>query len=206
MPPSTAAARAAAGAPPASDDAPRAAAAAAAAAAGAAAHRAADGAPGVAAAAGTAGEATAVATVAVAERARPAALAALSLDAVRQLWPAVLDAVRADNQLLGASLAEAAPVELRGHEVVVAFPSEQAFQRRMAERQDHRTTVEDAVRALSGSGVRVSFELRDDVVVAEAAAVEPPSEEDLVRRFMDEFGAEEILPEPDPETPTPGGA
>ena len=142
----------------------------------------------------------------MAERAQPAALAALSLDAVRQLWPAVLDAVRADNQLLGASLAEAAPVELRGHEVVVAFPSEQAFQRRMAERQDHRTTVEDAVRALSGSGVRVSFELRDDVVVAETAAAEPPSEEDLVRRFMDEFGAEEILPEPDPETPTPGGA
>ena len=206
VPPSTAAARAAAGAAPASDDAPRAAAAAAAAAAGAAAHRATEGGPGVAAAAGTAGEATAVATVAVAERAQPAALAALSLDAVRQLWPAVLDAVRADNQLLGASLAEAAPVELRGHEVVVAFPSEQAFQRRMAERQDHRTTVEDAVRALSGSGVRVSFELRDDVVVAETAAAEPPSEEDLVRRFMDEFGAEEILPEPDPETPTPGGA
>jgi len=51
-----------------------------------------------------------------------------------------------------------------------------------------------------------AVELRDDVVVAEAAAVEPPSEEDLVRRFMDEFGAEEILPEPDPETPTPGGA
>ena len=34
----------------------------------------------------------------------------------------------------------------------IAFPSEQAFQRRMAEHQDHRTTVEDAVRAALGLG------------------------------------------------------
>jgi DNA polymerase-3 subunit gamma/tau len=195
--------------PAAGGDAPRAAAAAAAAAAGAAAHAAADGHPGVAAATGTAGEATAVATVAVADReqASGVALAALSLEAVRDLWPAVLESVRGDNPLLGASLSETRPVELRGHEVVVAFAPEQAFARRMAERKEHRATLEEAVRGLAGSGLRVCFELRDDAVVLEATAAEPPSEDDLVRRFMAEFDAEEILPGDDAgPTTEPGGA
>jgi DNA polymerase-3 subunit gamma/tau len=190
-------------------DAPRAAAAAAAAAAGAAVHAAADGRPGVAAATGSAGEATAVATVAVAdrERARGAALAGLTLEAVRELWPAVLESVRGDNSLLGASLSEARPVELRGHEVVVAFAPEQAFARRMAERQEHRATLEEAVRGLAGSGLRVCFELREDAVVLEASAAAPPSEDDLVRRFMAEFDAEEIVPGDDAgPTTQPGGA
>jgi DNA polymerase-3 subunit gamma/tau len=152
----------------------------------------------VASAAGVAGDSSAVATVAVADRGHAAAaLVGLSIESVRELWPAVLESVRGDNQMLGASLAEARPVELRGHEIVVAFPGEQAFQRRMADRQDHRATIEEAVRALAGTGLRVVFELRDDVVVAEAHAAEPPSEEDLVRRFMAEFDAEEILPDPD---------
>ncbi|HEU4656127.1 MAG TPA: hypothetical protein VFR97_01315, partial [Capillimicrobium sp.] len=173
-------------------------------AAGAAASAAADGHPGVASAAGSAGEATAVATVAVAERdASPAALAGLSVEAVRELWPAVLEAVR-DNQLLAASLSEATPVDVRAHEVVVAFPPEHAFSQQMAELPNHRSAVDEAVRSLIGSGVRVVFELRDDIVVAEAQAAEPPSEEELVRRFMAEFDAEEILPDPDEPEPTGG--
>jgi DNA polymerase-3 subunit gamma/tau len=139
-----------------------------------------------------------VATVAVSERPQPAAaLATLSIDAVRELWPAVLEAVRGDNQLLAASLSEATPVDVRDREVVLAFPREQTFHAKMAERQNHRSTLDEAVRALVGNGVRVSFELRDDVVVAEAHTAEPPSEEQLVRRFMAEFDAEEILPDPD---------
>ena len=189
----------------ASSDVPRAAASAAAAAAGAAARAAADGRPGVAAAAGSAGEASAVATVAVTEAPKAAAaLATLSIDAVRELWPAVLEAVRSDNGLLAASLAEATPVEVRDREVVVAFPRDQAFHAKMAERPNHRSALDEAVRSLVGNGARVSFELRDDVVVAEAHAAEPPSEEELVRRFMAEFDAEEILP--DPDEPDPQGA
>jgi hypothetical protein len=122
---------------------------------------------------------------------------------VRELWPAVLDAVR-DNYLLVASLSEATPVEVRDREIVLAFPREQAFQAKMAERPSFRSALDEAVRSLVGSGVRVSFELRDDVVVAQAHAAEPPSEEELVRRFMAEFDAEEILP--DPDEPDPQGA
>jgi hypothetical protein len=77
----------------------------------------------------------------------------------------------------------------------------------MAERQEHRATLEEAVRGLAGSGLRVCFELREDAVVLEASAAAPPSEDDLVRRFMAEFDAEEIVPGDDAgPTTQPGGA
>ena len=83
------------------------------------------------------------------------------LDAIRTLWPAVLDAVRADNGLLAACLAEAHPVEVRGSEVVVAFAEHDTFNRQMADGREHRAAVDDALRGLAGSSLRVVFELRE---------------------------------------------
>jgi hypothetical protein len=77
------------------------------------------------------------------------------------LWPAVRDAVCADNQLVGAALSGARPVDLRDHELVVAFDHAEAFNRRMVDTAEHRAVVEAAVRGLAGRPLRVSFELRD---------------------------------------------
>ena len=129
------------------------------------------------------------------------ALAEPDLDAVRTLWPAVLDAVRADNGLLAACLAEAHPVEVRGSEVVVAFAEHDTFNRKMADGREHRATVDDALRDLAGSALRVVFELREREAAAE---VQPPSEDELVARFKTEFDAEEIVPD-DPQPDDPGG-
>jgi DNA polymerase III subunit gamma/tau len=129
------------------------------------------------------------------------ALAEPDLDAVRTLWPAVLDAVRADNGLLAACLAEAHPVEVRGSEVVVAFAENDTFNRKMADGREHRATVDDALRDLAGSSLRVVFELRE---LEERSEVEPPSEDELVARFKTEFDAEEIVPD-DPQPDEPGG-
>jgi DNA polymerase III subunit gamma/tau len=129
------------------------------------------------------------------------ALAEPDLDAVRTLWPAVLDAVRADNGLLAACLAEAHPVEVRGSEVVVAFAEHDAFNRKMADGREHRATVDDALRGLAGSSLRVVFELRE---LEERSEVKPPSEDELVARFKTEFDAEEIVPD-DPQPDEPGG-
>jgi DNA polymerase-3 subunit gamma/tau len=123
------------------------------------------------------------------------------LDAVRTLWPAVLDAVRADNGLLAACLAEAHPVEVRGSEVVVAFAEHDTFNRKMADGREHRATVDDALRDLAGSSLRVVFELRE---LEERSEVKPPSEDELVARFKTEFDAEEIVPD-DPQPDEPGG-
>ncbi len=140
-----------------------------------------------------AGPAAVAAATTVAERAPQATI---DLDGFRALWPAVLDAVRADNQLLGAVLSEARPVELRGGELVVAFDDAQGFNRRKADGRANRTALEDAIRALSGAGVRVCFELRP---LDGPAEERPPSEEELVARFVAEFDAEEIVTDPDPE-------
>ncbi len=123
------------------------------------------------------------------------------LASVRTLWPAVLDAVRVDNGLLAACLAEAHPVEVRGREVVVAFAEHDTFNRKMADGREHRAAVDEALRDLAGSALRVVFELRE---LEQAAEVKPPSEDELVARFKTEFDAEEIVPD-DPQPDDPEG-
>ena len=123
------------------------------------------------------------------------------LESVRTLWPAVLDAVRVDNGLLAACLAEAHPVEVRGREVVVAFAEHDTFNRKMADGREHRATVDDALRDLAGSALRVVFELRE---LEQHSAPQPPSEDELVARFKTEFDAEEIVPD-DPQPDEPEG-
>jgi hypothetical protein len=43
----------------------------------------------------------------------------------------------------------------------------------------------------------VSYELRDLEPEAAEAAARPPSEDEIVARFVTEFDAQEIVPEPD---------
>jgi DNA polymerase III subunit tau-like protein len=113
------------------------------------------------------------------------------------VWPDVLDAVCGDNQLVGAALSDARPVDLRDHELVVAFDHAGAFNRRMVDTAEHRAVVEEALRGLAGRPLRVSYELRDLEPEAAEAAARPPSEDEIVARFVTEFDAQEIVPEPD---------
>jgi DNA polymerase III subunit gamma/tau len=127
--------------------------------------------------------------------------AAPTLDSVRSLWPAVLDALRADNGMLAACLGEAHPIELRGNEVVVAFAEHDTFNRRMADGREHRAAIDAALRDLAGSPLRVVFELRDPSELGDGEAeVRPPSEDELVARFKSEFDAEEIVPDDDSQS------
>jgi len=120
-----------------------------------------------------------------------------TLDAVRSLWPAVLDALRADKGALAASLSEAQPVEVRGNQMIVAFDEDDSFNRRMADSPAHRAAVEEALRDLAGRQLRVSYELRDLGGAAEAE--QPPSEDEIVDRFKHAFDAEEIVPDVAPD-------
>jgi DNA polymerase-3 subunit gamma/tau len=131
--------------------------------------------------------------VAVAVAAPP--VAEPTLEGLVALWPAVLDAVR-ENELLVACVSEAHPVELRGRELVVAFADGQqgVFNRKMADSPRHRATLEEALRDLAGAPLRITFELREPHEAV--APPEPPSEDELVRRFKDEFDAEEVVVDP----------
>jgi DNA polymerase III subunit gamma/tau len=120
-----------------------------------------------------------------------------TLDAIRSLWPAVLDSLRAEKGALVASLSEAQPVELRGKQLVVAFDEDDGFNRRMADHPGDRGAVEEALRHLAGADLKVAYELRD--LDNGDHNDQPPSEDELVARFKAEFDAEEIVPDDDPQ-------
>jgi DNA polymerase-3 subunit gamma/tau len=131
--------------------------------------------------------------VAVAD-AEPAFAGELDLEGLRTLWPAVVEAVRDGNSMLAAALLEAQPIGVGDGEALLAFPAGATFSKRMAESEEHRRAVGEALHALAGTRLRPRYELRavdeDDEAGASSPAV---SEEELVARFVAEFDAEELV-------------
>jgi DNA polymerase III subunit gamma/tau len=124
------------------------------------------------------------------------AVSALALETAVASWPAVVEQVKGANQMLGALLADAVPVAVEERAVTIAFPAGADFLKRKAEQDDYRRVAAEAVRAITGQAVALRYELRED----ETADREPGggvlSGEELVRRFLEEFDAEEILDDP----------
>jgi DNA polymerase-3 subunit gamma/tau len=106
---------------------------------------------------------------------------------VVELWPAVMETIRAENDLLAAALEQGRPAP-GGDGVVIAFPASAAFFKRQAEKDERRAALTQAIREVTGQRVAVAYELRDDVE-SEAQTVTP---EQLIERFKHEFDAEEI--------------
>ena len=122
----------------------------------------------------------------------------LDLDAAVSSWPAVVDLVRTDNAMLAGALDAAKPVAVGAGELTLAFPSTASFLKRKAEQDDYRRTAADAVRAVTGTRMALRYELRD-VMQGDEPGESQLSGEELVRRFIEEFDAEEIVEErPDP--------
>ena len=129
----------------------------------------------------------------------PAAPPALDLAALRKLWPSVVDAVRAENAMVGALLGEARPTDLEGERLTVALAPGADFTRRKIEA--NRPLVQTALRRLTGGAFTLSFELGDGDG-ENALTASPPmlTEEELLERLKQEFGAREIF-EDDPPKP-----
>jgi DNA polymerase III subunit gamma/tau len=126
-------------------------------------------------------------------------VSATDLESLRAVWPAVVDVVRAGNGLLGALIADARPVAVDGEDLTVAFASSAAFLKKKAEHPDNRAIVTEALRQVTGGRWRLSYELLEADAQDESGG-EAPTEEEWVRRFMEEFDAEELLGDQ-----TPGG-
>jgi uncharacterized protein YndB with AHSA1/START domain len=103
----------------------------------------------------------------------------------------VVDLVRAENAMLAALLSDARPVAVKERELTLAFPGDAAFLQRKAEQEDHRRVTGEALKAVTGRRLALRYELRDDEEEPEGGTV--LSGEELVRRFMEEFDAEEVL-------------
>ena len=126
------------------------------------------------------------------------------LESLRSLWPAVVELVRVENGLLGALVAEAHPVAVAGEDLTVGFAPTAQFLKKKAEDRAHRVTVTQALRDVTGRRWRVSYELRDELDAHGRPDRAEHSEEEWVRRFMEEFDAEELSDEwassPGPES------
>ena len=75
--------------------------------------------------------------------------------------------------------------------------------KRKAEAPANKDVLVQAIRAVTGSSLRLAYELRAAGAPAPAAAVAGTpalSDEDLVQRFMDEFDAELLPDEPEEQT------
>jgi DNA polymerase-3 subunit gamma/tau len=122
----------------------------------------------------------------------------LELGTIVDSWPAVLDVVRQGNEMLAALLADARPVSLGDQSLTIAFPVGAAFLKRKAEQDDHRRAAAEAFRSVTGQALRLRYELSDE----DPAQAQPDapllSGEELVRRFVEEFDAEELESEPEP--------
>jgi DNA polymerase III subunit gamma/tau len=126
----------------------------------------------------------------------PEPAGALELDNAAACWPAVVDLVRGENAMLAALLSDARPVAVGEQELTLAFPGGAAFLKRKAEQEDYRRVAGEALKAVTGRRLALRYELRDDEEEPAGEAV--LSGEELVRRFVEEFDAEEVL-EDDPD-------
>jgi DNA polymerase-3 subunit gamma/tau len=124
---------------------------------------------------------------------------ARDLDTVCSVWPAVVEFVRRDHALLGALVAEAWPVAVDGEDLTLAFASTAQFLKKKAEGPANRQAVGEALRTVAGGRWRLSYELRDEPSGRTEPEQGEPSEEEWVRRFMEEFDAEEIAGERAPQ-------
>jgi DNA polymerase-3 subunit gamma/tau len=145
--------------------------------------------------------APAVAAVAVVEPDAPApeasfsAAVALDPDALSELWPAVLQTLQEEAPMLAAALQGARPAGVDGGELTLAWPESAGFAKRKAEDPTSKETIARVIRAVTGSSLRLAFELRDDAALAAGPAAPQLTEEELVDRFVDEFDAEVLPPE-----------
>jgi DNA polymerase-3 subunit gamma/tau len=124
------------------------------------------------------------------------------LEDAARLWPAVVEQVKERNAMLAALLTDARPVAVSERELTLAFPAGADFLKRKAEQDEHRRATAEALKSVSGRALGLRYELRDgeDEQGAKDRGTGLSGEE-LVRRFVEEFDAEEILEEDsNPET------
>jgi hypothetical protein len=118
----------------------------------------------------------------------------VTIEQVAEIWPAVLETINPDQPMVCAALARAQPVEMRGGNLVVAFPEDDSFNRRMVgDNADARTVVGLALESLLGVRVKIEYELRD---LGTAPEAEELAGDELVDRLLETFDAEEIVAAP----------
>src|SRR3954471_18281195 len=109
---------------------------------------------------------------------------------IRDLWPAAVEAVDAENGMVAALLATATPVEVDGERLKLAFAPEATFGKKKCE--DNRHLLQTALRALTGNAFQIECECRE-LTQDEGPAPVTLSHDELVERLKEQFGATEVF-------------
>jgi DNA polymerase-3 subunit gamma/tau len=115
-------------------------------------------------------------------------------------WPAVIAHVSGESAVLGAILAQAAPVALNDTQLLIAFPQSAEFHRRKAQDARHKQDVCAAFLAITGCKLELEYELSASVEIPEAPGEQPLSTDEVADILVNEFGGVEV----GPATPEPG--
>ena len=96
--------------------------------------------------------------------------------------------------MLAALLAGTRPIALHNQDVTVAFPAGKAFMKRKAEQDDYRRATAEALRSVLGTPLVLRYELSAEEELPDAASGPAAvSHEDLVKRLVEEFDAQEVI-------------
>jgi len=130
-------------------------------------------------------------------------LAAVEIDRVVQLWPAVVDHVReAGSAMLSSLFDSARPLGVDSEKSVlrVGFPSSAKFNKRKAEAKANVERVSEAVEAVVGHRLRPVYELVDGEEHAEGGTDPAPelAEEEIIEMIKTNFDAREVVPDEAP--------
>jgi hypothetical protein len=117
---------------------------------------------------------------------------ATDVGALREVWPAVVDDVRAHNGLAAAALERGRPVELRDGELIIAYAPDDEFYTGQVSSTACKELVAEALRTVTGTALRPAYELREP---EPGEVTAPPSEDEWINRFKTAFDAEEIAEE-----------
>jgi DNA polymerase-3 subunit gamma/tau len=124
---------------------------------------------------------------------------AVGLEQMAQVWPAVIDAIRAGGSGPAASYLEGTrPVAADETGLTVGFPAGAPFNRRNAEKPERMAQLVEAVLEVTGWRPEVSFtEIEGDQTVTEPHATGAEGrrmdEREFVERIKSEFNAEEVI-------------
>lgn len=135
-----------------------------------------------------------------AETAPPAAAAEpvvlLDFERLTQVWPAVIDAIRAAGSGPTASYFEGTrPVAIEPGRIKIGFPPEAAFNRRNAEKPERKATLVEALLTVTGERLAPEYVNLESQPGQPAApvAVNTIDEEEFVQRVKADFNAEEVI-------------
>lgn len=119
----------------------------------------------------------------------------LDLDRLNQIWPAVIEALRASGSGPTASYFEGTrPLSAGDGKVQIGFPPEASFNRRNAEKTERRQQLVAALHAVTGEKVAVTYGDLDGAASTEDTSDgDAVGEEEFVEKVKSAFNAEEVI-------------